>query len=378
MGNRVNASKLDGCISCGVEKPYSAVGTQRAASLQIPSLTHFLKDSTYAEMHPNLIFFTWKTKKKFRYVISLGEVVATCVTLAVMTEVQNGFLAALAASAIWGGMYVISRVVLEVIPPLPLVALRMLISALAIFGLYLVLRRNWQIPKSAWTRVAIMGIVGYVISISAQFIGTKLAGAALGSLITTASPLFTVAIAAIFGLEKVALRAWVGLALGMVAVYLLSGVSGGGDATGALWLVLAAFTWGVLGVVGGQTVAKLDAFAVTAWASLIGFIGTSALIPFETSPIRFEAINLPVILGILYLGIVSTAVAFALWVYGVSRAGSVLSGIAFFAQPVVGSLLGALLLKEQLNSSFVLAAGLLFLGAWLARPAPTQQQKTTE
>ncbi len=298
------------------------------------------------------------------------------VTLAAMTEVQKGFFAALAASAIWGGMYVVSRIVLEVIPPLPLVALRMLISTLFIFGLYFLLRRELRIPKSAWSRVAVMGIVGYVVSISAQFIGTKLAGAALGSLITTASPLFTVAIAALFGFEKVAPRAWLGLGLGMVAVYLLSGVSGGGDATGALWLVLAALTWGVLGVVGGQTVAKLDAFAVTAWASLIGCIGTSALIPLETSPIRFEAINLPVILGILYLGIVSTAVAFALWVYGVSRAGSVLSGIAFFAQPVVGSLLGALLLNEKLNSSFIIAAGLLFFGAWLARPTPSKQPES--
>jgi drug/metabolite transporter (DMT)-like permease len=288
--------------------------------------------------------------------------------LVCMNDTQKGFLAALIASAIWGGMYVVSKIVLEVIPPLPLVALRMLISALTIFALFLLLRRDLSIPKTAWTKVAIMGVVGYVVSISAQFIGTKLAGAALGSLITTASPLFTVAIAALFGFEKVPPRAWLGLGLGMVAVYLLSGFSGGADPTGALWLVLAALTWGVLGVVGGQTVARLDAFAVTAWASLIGFVGTLALTPLEPAPIRFEAITPLVVLGILYLGIVSTAVAFALWVYGVSRAGSVLSGIAFFAQPVVGSLLGAVVLGEQLGGAFMLAAGLLFVGGWLARP----------
>jgi drug/metabolite transporter (DMT)-like permease len=285
-----------------------------------------------------------------------------------MTETQKGFLAALVASAIWGGMYVVSKIVLEVIPPLPLVAVRMLISAVVIFAVFAVLRRDLSIPKTAWTRVAIMGVVGYVVSISAQFIGTKLAGAALGSLITTASPLFTVGIAAAFGLEKVPPRAWVGLGLGMVAVYLLSGFAGGGDVTGALWLVLAALTWGVLGVVGGQTVAKLDAFVVTGWASLIGFVGTLALTPLEPAPIRLEALTPLVMLGVLYLGIVSTAVAFALWVYGVSRAGSVLSGIAFFAQPVVGSLLGALVLNERLGGEFLLAAGLLFVGGWLARP----------
>ncbi|MFN3266936.1 MAG: DMT family transporter [Deinococcales bacterium] len=277
-------------------------------------------------------------------------------------------MAALLASAIWGGMYVISKVVLEVIPPLPLVSIRMLISALTIFVLFMLLRRSLRIPKAAWSRVVMMGVVGYAISISAQFMGTKLAGAALGSLITTASPLFTVAIAAGLRLETVPPRAWVGLGLGMVAVYLLSGFGGNGDIPGILWLVLAALTWGILGFVGGQTVAQLDAFAVTAWASLIGFVVTLLLMPLELTPIRFEAISLAVVFGVLYLGIVSTAIAFAFWVYGVSRAGSVLSGIAFFAQPVVGSLLGALLLGEKLGSSFLLAALLLFAGGWLARP----------
>jgi hypothetical protein len=46
-------SSLQGCISYGVEKPYSAVGMQRAASLRIPSLMHFLEDFTYGEMHPS-------------------------------------------------------------------------------------------------------------------------------------------------------------------------------------------------------------------------------------------------------------------------------------------------------------------------------------
>jgi drug/metabolite transporter (DMT)-like permease len=285
-----------------------------------------------------------------------------------MLETQKGFLAALVASAIWGGMYAISKVVLEVIPPIPLVMVRMAISAVVILGLYtLVLKRSVRIPRGAWPRVLAMGVIGYVISISAQFLGTKLAGAALGSLITTASPLFTVVIASMLGFEKIAPRAWLGLGVGLVAIYLLSDVQASSSFAGVLWLVLASVTWGILGVIGGQTVSKLDAFVVTGWASLIGAIGTAMVLPLEPAPIRWEAINLPIILGVLYLGVVSTAVAFALWVYGVSRAGSVLSGIAFFAQPIVGSLLGALLLGEQLGSNFAMAAALLLLAAWLSQ-----------
>ena len=105
--------------------------------------------------------------------------------------VTQGVLAAVLASAIWGGMYVVSRVVLEVIPPITLVCIRMLVSSLFILGFLIVRGQNWRLPREIWGRVLAMGLIGNALSITAQFQGTHLAGAALGSLITTASPLVT-------------------------------------------------------------------------------------------------------------------------------------------------------------------------------------------
>ena len=107
---------------------------------------------------------------------------------------------------------------------------------------------------------------------------------------------------------------------------------------------------------------------MTGWASVIGCVGTLIFVPAELQSRAIGVITPAIVAGILYLGVVSTALAFALWVYGVSKAGSVLSGIAFFAQPLVGSLLGALLLSERLGWPFALAAGLLFAAALLSRP----------
>ena len=281
--------------------------------------------------------------------------------------VTLGVIAAMTASAIWGGMYVISRVVLEVIPPLTLVAIRMAISFMVIL-LWLRWRgQDWRLPREVWGRVIAMGLVGNAFSITAQFQGTALAGAALGSLITTASPLVTVALSSLLGHEKVTWRAWAGLGLGLLGVLLLS--SGGTNASlsGILWLIAAAVSWGTLGLIGGRVVDKHDAVTVTAWASLVGGVATAFLIPWELSSKPIGLVTPGVIAGVLYIGVISTAVAFAAWVYGVSRAGSVLSGIAFFAQPVVGSLLGAVLLGEQLGWAFALAAVLLFVGGMIAR-----------
>ena len=290
-------------------------------------------------------------------------------------DLTRGIGAALLASSIWGGMYVISRIVLGVIPPITLVCIRMLVSALAMFAFLKIRKLEWRLPREIWTRVLAMGIVGYTISISAQFIGTKYAGAALGSLITTASPLVTVALSAFLKLERVSLKAWFGLSLGLLGVVLTSTGSSQASTLGIAALLVAAVSWGVLGLIGGQVVSKHDPAAVTAWASVIGFFGTLVLTPFELSVQTIGTITPGILLGIAYLGVVSTAIAFAAWVYGVSRAGSVLSGIAFFAQPVVGSLLGWLLLHEQLGWNFGVAAVLLFIGALLARPEPRETKK---
>lgn len=186
-----------------------------------------------------------------------------------MSEVQRGLLAGVLASAIWGGMYVVSKVVLEVVPPVTLVAVRMGVAFVTMLVYLRLLGRGWRLPRELWGRVLAMGLVGYALSITAQFIGTDLAGAALGSLITTASPLVTVALASLLGLERVTARAWLGLGVALLGVWVLSG-SGEANLPGVLWLLLAALTWGVLGLIGGQTVRRHDPALVSAWASAVG------------------------------------------------------------------------------------------------------------
>ncbi|MBU2610230.1 MAG: EamA family transporter, partial [Chloroflexi bacterium] len=43
-----------------------------------------------------------------------------------------GLLSGLTAAAIWGGMYVVSKVVMEVIPPFSLITLRLILGILTL------------------------------------------------------------------------------------------------------------------------------------------------------------------------------------------------------------------------------------------------------
>src|SRR5204863_8932338 len=99
----------------------------------------------------------------------------------------------------------------------------------------------------------------------------------------------------------------------------------------------------------------------TAYATGIGALFTALVVPFELAGHAVGAIPPMAWLGVLYLGIVSTAGAFYLWNKSIAVLGAGLPAILFFAQPNVGGLLGAALLGERLGVPFVAGGTLILL-----------------
>lgn len=93
-----------------------------------------------------------------------------------------GALCLTLAAAIWGGVYVVSKVVLEEIPPFTLLIIRFAIASV-VLGVFVVARREF-IAKQDFPMIMAIAFVGVTISIGAQFLGTKLSTAHMGALIT--------------------------------------------------------------------------------------------------------------------------------------------------------------------------------------------------
>jgi drug/metabolite transporter (DMT)-like permease len=100
---------------------------------------------------------------------------------------KMGILCGIGASAIWGGMYVVSKVVLEVIPPFALITLRLLLG-IAILGAIVLLQGGLKLKRGQLIQVLGVGLMGYGISLGFQFIGTRLSTASNGALITSSTP----------------------------------------------------------------------------------------------------------------------------------------------------------------------------------------------
>ncbi|MBO1581478.1 DMT family transporter [Bacillus sp. XF8] len=269
------------------------------------------------------------------------------------------------AASIWGGMYVVSKYVLDFVPPLTLVWLRFII---AFFVLYMILKiterknkKKIHIHKRDWLLFAWIGFIGYFISITCQFIGTKLSDAHTGSLVTSATPAFMVVFAALILKEKLTARRILSTILATIGVITVIGwdIEVGSYFIGTIILVGAAITWALLSIYVKIASSRFSSLVITTYAIFFSlfFITPCMIWELQSSPIG--NLNATIILGILYLGIISTAGAFFLWNKGLELMDASIGSLFFFFQPIVGSLLGCLLLNETLNSNFFIGGILI-------------------
>jgi drug/metabolite transporter (DMT)-like permease len=295
-----------------------------------------------------------------------------------------GALSALTATSIWGGMYVVSDAVLDVVPPATLVLMRYVI-ALPILIAAVIITRDRGIPRHELRRVALASFVGFGVSLLAQFAGTKLSTAAAGALITSATPAFIVVFAWLILRETASGRQWIGLGLATVGVLIVS-LAGDQPVTdeaanplsGNVLLIVAAVTWALYSVLVKILTRKSSALAVTMAITAFGIPIVAPVAAIELQTQMIGSITPAILMGILYVGIGSTAIAFFLWNKSFELLDAASASLFFFAQPVVGTLLSAIFRKQQLGASFFIGGALILIGALLGILSPRESIQTQE
>ncbi|MEC0035753.1 DMT family transporter [Bacillus cereus] len=269
------------------------------------------------------------------------------------------------AASIWGGMYVVSKYVLDFIPPLTLVWLRFIIAFVVLYGILKPAEKKQKkkvtIRKKDWLLFAWIGFIGYFISITCQFIGTKLSDAHTGSLVTSATPAFMVIFAALILKEKLSARRLLSTILATIGVIIVIGwdIEIGSYFIGTIILVGAAITWALLSIYVKIASIQFSSLVITTYAIFFSLFFITPFMIWELQTSSIGTVNTYVIFGVLYLGIVSTAGAFFLWNKGLELIDASIGSLFFFLQPIVGSLLGWLLLNETLNSNFFIGGILI-------------------
>ena len=281
-----------------------------------------------------------------------------------------GLSAGLAAASIWGGMYVVSKVVLEVIPPFALLTIRLVMGSIAL-GVVIYFRKNkTAITKEFLWKSLLVGFVGYGISLGFQFVGTKLSTASNGSLVTSATPAFVLLFAPFLLGERTTTRRMIALAVSTLGVIAVIDPRNAELSPSLFWgnmsLLAAALTWALYSVL-VRKVSKSGDLLTSSAIMLLGGLPSSLLLGFwEVQTQGVDEITIGIIGGLLFLGIVSTAVAMFLWNYAFAELPAAVASLTFFAQPVVGTLLGWFFLAEKITPLFLIGGLLISIGILIA------------
>lgn len=272
------------------------------------------------------------------------------------------------AASIWGGMYVVSKVVLMTIQPLVLVWLRYVVALGTLTAVGLVTRQSWKIRRRDVPLVIEIGLIGYAGSIWAQFLGTKLSTAQMGAMITSATPAFMVIFGRLLLKEKITIRRIGSVLLASIGVLFVIGVDTTNhvNESGGFILTLAALTWALMSVLVKRVPHNYSLLAVTFYAILFATLAiTPGVIPQVTNIAPAILVNSDTLGGVLYLGVISTAGAFFLWNKGLQLTEASSGGLYFFFQPLVGTILGWTILEEKISWSFGVGALLIMGGVLL-------------
>lgn len=296
------------------------------------------------------------------------------------SPLRGVYAALLIQVVISAGTYLAAKRAMTELPPLTVVLWRFFLSGLVFVVLLLVLPGPKLPPRDAWRRIFILGLLAGPVNQVFFFSGLARSTAAHGALLYALTPLGVYLLSLARGQERASARTLVGIATAFVGVVVLLLGRGLADARGSMLgdvLILGAvLAWVVYTTEGKPFVAVHGPLRATAWCMTMSTVLMLPFAPFVANTDMLMAASTTAKGCIVYLGLLTSVVAYVLWYYALSKVSA--SKVAIFSnlQPAATALAAWLLLDESLHWEIAVGGVLVLAGVRLtqtvvARAPPT-------
>jgi len=282
--------------------------------------------------------------------------------------------ALLAACFFWAASFIATKVALSSVPPVTVVSLRLIISALC-FILWIYLRGgNLSIfSRANILQLILLSIFGTGLHYGVQTIGLQFTTASKGGVYAVTGPITILIIAAVFLKEKVTLRKAAGVAIALFGVILVIGFNTildfdlHGNLLGDLLVLISIVMWGIFTVLGKSMTAKMSPLQMTAAITIIGAV---YMIPAALTEVKITGYSLVSIqsdawLAIAFLGVTCSFLATLLYVYALSLSESQKVGVYLYTIPPMTQVIAFLVLKESIGISLIAGSFIVIAGLYL-------------
>lgn len=267
---------------------------------------------------------------------------------------------------IWGSTYLGIAYAIESIPPFLMAAIRFLIAGALLVGWDLA--RSGRVALPTWRELRDSAVVGaLLLGIGNGFVafGEQTVPSGIAAILIAMVPVWLSVFGWVYVRDRLPRLVVLGVAIGLLGVVLLVWPFGGGaplDLLGIGVLLVAPIGW-AHGSLFAARLARLPRHALT--ASGLQMLAGAALLFVESlvtgEPARFQpgSVTLTSVLGVAYLVVFGSMVAFSTYAWLLRSAPLSLVGTYAFINPVVAIFLGAVFLSESIGPRELLASAVI-------------------
>ena len=279
----------------------------------------------------------------------------------------SAYLLLLVANVVFATSYGVTRVVLDDVPPATLGLARSLIGAvILVTGAWRGMRAE-RLSPGDHARIALMGVVGFALAFGLGNWGIARSTASNAALLITVEPTSLLLLSPVVLGERLTRREAVGAALALAGtvVVVVNGVPGLTQSFAPHWrgdvlLILSGVAYAAYSLLGRGVLASHPVLVVTALSIVWGTLTMAPLAWLEWRAGLTPRWTTGAVVGSLYLGVVITALGYAVWNWCLVRLGASRVAIFVNVQPLAGALIGVWWLHEPLTA-FTIVGGLAIL-----------------
>ncbi len=278
---------------------------------------------------------------------------------------RTDWLVFLGLGFMWGSSYLFIKLAVNDFGTFTLVALRLTVGAALLWAVVRVAGQRLPREPRTYGHLVVMAVVNITIPFLLITWAERSVESSLAAILTSPVPLFAIVLSAIFlADEPMRVNGVAGLVVGFVGVVIITsrGLTGEGSSLiGELALLGAAFSYGCGAVYARRNVRGLApmvpaVFQVTFAAIITAVLALAFEQPWTARP-DGEAIFSIIWLGVLGSGLAYLAVFRLLAHWGATR-----TTLVAYIIPVVGIVLGYLVLQEPVDASLIVGTGLVIAG----------------
>jgi len=276
---------------------------------------------------------------------------------------RGAYLALVALTLIWGFNWIALKFALARADPVILNVHRTWIAVIVLFAILLWQRHPFW--PTSWVAVIVTGFFQTSVNFSATTLALAGGGVGRTSVLVFTMPFWTLVLAWPVLHERVRGSQWVAVAFALAGLTLVvEPWNWRGDLAPKLWAVLSGFGWaaGTVATKYFQRGRALDPLNFVAWQMLAGVIPITALPFLLGTPTPQWSATYALLL--LYVGAVSTGLAFLLWITILRFLPAGTASLNMFAIPVIALVSSMLVFGERLTPAEWL--GIASIGAGLA------------